>query len=458
MNRRTLLVIGIATFAVLFTFSLVFYKERVAFMDLSFHLFCLLKDKDFAIQNFRFGAFFTQLFPLVGDKLDWTLPSITKLYSISFISLYFSVFLILLKGFKNEKLALVYLLSCVLMTRHTFFWAQSELPQAMAFGFIYMALLHQYLQSTKLGWLRASMLILTLITAVFTHPLMIFFFLFSLFYTFILYPLEKKKVFVQTLFVFLITVVKNVYFKTSYDLSAMSSIKNGLNLFLQNPKLLSHKNYVHYFLFDYWLVTLIFITVLIWSLKNRKYYFFFFFSLFFLGYSFIVNLSEAYGAHQFYIENKYLPLVVFVTFPLVYQIFPLMNNKKILTTVTILMIGFSLFGIYEIQPMYLKRVNWYRTLLSSTAQLKQNKLIVPKSKAPEEILLMFWASSYEVWLLSTLETGVSRSVIIEEHEHEFPEATSKTNDFQAKWGIFPYSTFDKKYFNFIDSTTAYVAY
>lgn len=32
---------------------------------------------------------------------------------------------------------------------------------------------------------------------------------------------------------------------------------------------------------------------------------------------------------------------------------------------------------------------------------------------------MTWSSSYEFWLLSTIEEGVSRSIIIEEKENEF---------------------------------------
>lgn len=52
--------IGSLTYIVLGILALVFYLERTAFLDISFHLFYILKDGDFAIQNNRFAAALTQ--------------------------------------------------------------------------------------------------------------------------------------------------------------------------------------------------------------------------------------------------------------------------------------------------------------------------------------------------------------------------------------------------------------
>ena len=119
--------IGVCAYAILITFSILFFVERVGFMDLSFHLFCIIKDGDFAIQNNRFVAFFTQLFPLLSSKAGFGLTVVMKLYSASFIILNFTCFIILAFVLKSWRYGVIMVLLNVLMDTHTFFWAQSEL-------------------------------------------------------------------------------------------------------------------------------------------------------------------------------------------------------------------------------------------------------------------------------------------------------------------------------------------
>ncbi len=138
MNKRFIFILGVLSFGFALFFSIIYFLERTAFLDLSFHLFYLLKDNDYCIQNYRIGAVFTQSFPLIGAWLGLSLKSIAILYSTSFIVLYALTFFCILVGFKNVKLAIIYLFFCILITTHTFFWAQSELPQGVAYLFIYL--------------------------------------------------------------------------------------------------------------------------------------------------------------------------------------------------------------------------------------------------------------------------------------------------------------------------------
>ena len=116
------------------------------------------------------------------------------------------------------------------------------------------------------------------------------------------------------------------------------------------------------------------------------------------------------------------------------------------------MIIIGLIRIYATHPMYTKRLNVYRNFLKATENSTQKKLIIPASVAPMNTLLMTWASSYEFWLLSTIEKGESRSVIIEEKPGEFDWAMPERNSFIAKWGLWKYDQLDKRYFIFQDST------
>lgn len=149
MRKNTILLIASLTFLVMFILSIVFYKERTCFLDLSYLLFCILKDGDFVIQNYRLGAFFTQLFPLIGSKLGLSLKTITITYSMSFIILPLLTFLLIHIGLKNSKISIAYILFLMLMTTHTFYWTQSELPQAISFLFILIGLLDNISNNDK---------------------------------------------------------------------------------------------------------------------------------------------------------------------------------------------------------------------------------------------------------------------------------------------------------------------
>lgn len=109
MNKKQILIIGIFTYGVLLILSILFYKERTAFADISYHLFAILKDGTFAIQNNRFGAAITQLVPLVGSKLGLSLKAIAISYSIAFALLYLLIFIIICEYLKNTKIALAFL-------------------------------------------------------------------------------------------------------------------------------------------------------------------------------------------------------------------------------------------------------------------------------------------------------------------------------------------------------------
>ena len=269
MNKLSVLLIGLISFAFLFVFSVLFYKERTVFLDISFHLFCILKDHAFAIQNFRFGAFFTQLFPLIGCKLGLSLSTIACLYSVSFVLLPFIVFIILILS-KQVKIALAYLLFLLIMTTHTFYWIQSELPQGIAFLFLFIALLETNLQKAILPVSFTPFASILIFIISFSHPLLLFPFLFFIVYYWILkYP--NRSVLLAVLFLFLVFyTIKLMFFKTDYDSGAMSGIKN-LSLFFPNYiKLQSTKNFIHYFIHDYYLVSFLFFANLAFYLKTKN--------------------------------------------------------------------------------------------------------------------------------------------------------------------------------------------
>jgi hypothetical protein len=106
--------IGLFGLITLLALSLVFYRERISFLDSSYHLFFLLKDGTFAIQNFRFVAIFTQSIPLLLSYLHLPLNAIAIGYSASYVLLQIAIFWIIycFAFFSQPKLSSGYNQNC----------------------------------------------------------------------------------------------------------------------------------------------------------------------------------------------------------------------------------------------------------------------------------------------------------------------------------------------------------
>lgn len=455
MQRKLLGISGLITYTILLCLSIVFYKERIAFTDGAFHLFCLLKDLDYAIQNYRFIAIFTQSFPLVGAYLGGSLAQVSIAYSLSFVVLNIITFLLLFFGFKNNKLALAYLLFCTLMPRHSFYWCLSEIGQGTAACFVYIALIQHSLENTKRIWLQYSLAAILLVSCAFAHPLMLFLFLFLMLFL-ALEQRQNKKIYLGSMGFFVLAFgIKAIFFKTPNDSSSMGGLWQGLQSIDQFFSFPSNINYVHYFSEDYYWVSLLLLASLLYYGLNKQYVLFGLLAGAFISYSLMINISTKDGADQFYIENRYLFLSLYVIFPLVWHLLPAIKSVYWRNGIISILIATSLIALYKDHRNYTARLDFNRQLIHQSAQ----KRIIPKGRFDNQTLPLNWGTSYEIWLLSTMETGSTHSIIIEESEGEFEPAIKNKRALQMKWGLFDYETFARKdYFVFRDSSTVYVRY
>ena len=455
MQRKLLGIAGIITYTILLCLSILFYKERIAFTDGAFHLFCLLKDLDYAIQNYRFIALFTQSFPLVGAYLGGSLAQVSIAYSVSFVLLNIITFSLLFFGFKNNKLALAYLLFCTIMSRHSFYWCLSEIGQGTAACFVYIAYIQHSLENKKQIWLQYSIAALLLVSCAFAHPLMVFLWLFLMLFL-ALEQWEYKKMYLGSIGLFIIVyVIKSIFFKTPNDSSSMGGLWQGIQSIDQFFSFPSNINYVHYFSQDYYWVSLLLLASLIYYAYHKKYMLLGLVACSFIAYSLMINISTKDGADQFYIENRYLFLSMYVIFPFVWHLLPSVKHIYWRNRIVSILIATSLIAIYKDHHNYTARLDFNRQLIKQSTQ----KRIIPRGRFSPQALALNWGTSYEIWLLSTIETGNTHSIIIEDSENEFEAALHNKRALQMKWGLFDYSSFARKdYFVFRDSSTAYVRY
>ena len=91
---KRLYFIGIGAYAIMLFFSILFYKERIIFLDTAFTLFHIIKDNHFYIGFYRFGDAFNQIPPFLAIKSGLSLKIAMIAYSAGFVVYYFICYFI----------------------------------------------------------------------------------------------------------------------------------------------------------------------------------------------------------------------------------------------------------------------------------------------------------------------------------------------------------------------------
>ncbi len=448
--------IGILGYLMLFALSLLFYLERTVFIDIAYHLFHIIKDDSVAIQNYRFGSAITQVFPLLATQLKLPLDSVLQIYSGCFILVYFLCYLVIGVGLKDYKLALVLLFVNTLFVTGTFYWIQSELPQGLAISILFLAWFRR--QKT----LSAGVVIISLaglVTIAFFHPLLLFVFSFILIYFLLQKPqVVNKRLWITSFaFYFAAFLVKKYVFSTEYDNSAMDGAKQAF-LTLDIPwNSYANKQFLHHLTERfYWipvfglLIATTFVIRKAWTKLGL-------FAAYFFCYLLLVNVSyQGPETKDYYIENLYLPLGVFLAIPVIFDVLPFNHARRwIPYTLVVAVLVTAGLRIYRSSEPYTARLEWMRSFL----QAHQNeKLLVDPHSVPLDTLMMVWGTPYEFWLLSTIENRKTASIIIHEQPESVDWALGERKGFITTWGVFPYEELKAPYFHFTDTTSGYRLY
>jgi hypothetical protein len=451
---KRLFKIGTWAYLCLFVLAVLFYKERIIFVDLAYHVFFIVKDNTF-VNNRRFVATLTELLPLLARKAGLPLNAIVFLYSVSFILYYFTCYLICGRILKQYGFALLLLFFNILFVTDTFYWTQSELPQGAAILVILMAIMSntKLEQGLKNNLLKLLLIFAGLVTAVCAHITLIIPCIFA--FVFFLPDknvyIERKVVYVSIAFFLLAYLIKRFVFLSEYEQNAL---RNTENIYSGHYfDLYANRRFLSLCISRfYWLPILFVSTIIFYCIKKRwaKLILFFFFSL---GYPLFVNICypgpEVAG---FYIENLYLPLGIIISLPFIFDVL-LKLKTRMAAAVVVLIILTGTLRIYFAHTPYTKRLNWEKSFLEKNAGPK--KLIVSDKMVPNDFLMMTWGTPYEFWILSEITYGKTSSLIISDKPAALAGDANNTKAFVTWWGSFPYSELPPKYFHLPDSTSKY---
>ncbi len=440
-----------------------YYQERILFADLAYHLFYIIKDGNYEIQNGRFGSVLTQSIPLIGSYLGLSLKTITLAYSVGFVLFYFGIFLLIWKVLKNPILGLVLLLLNTIMVGGTFFWIQSEFPQGLAFMLLTFAIITRKQEWRAYYKLELLLLLPMLVAVVYFHPLIFIPFTYSSLFIWLSqdkWPINRTILGGSFAVFWLVFLLKNTLLKVnySYENSATAHLENFWTLFPNYFFIDSNANFVLYIATT--ALVVLFFGMSYWYVREKKWLKLLLLWSFFVGYFLLIGVTfNTVQFSQFYLENLYLPLSLMVAFPFVVDGLPAFRAHWQVVLIAAIVVT-CLGRIYVHSLAYTKRLNWQKELLAKTAALPNKKLLIDSADIPRDVLLYtYWGSPYEFWLLSSMDehsTGM-RSIVIHDDPWSLEYIKNNPDYFLTYWGNFPYKELSSPYFNLNDSSP-YVYY
>ena len=458
-NLRLTFWLGTAVYTALAVGAAVFYLERMAFLDMAFQTFQILRTGALQIQSGRFGAAGTQVFAWLAQASGLPLKGVLMSYSIGHALYYYLIFLLIVRVYRQWKWGLVLLLVSTLMTTHTFYWL-SEMPQGLAFLLLIPAGLHTKSALTAVRWWEYALLIAAAVTAFYFHPMVLYAMVFCSLYFLADTGLSKpnKALYALALAIFLaVAIIKYKVLKLDwYDAMSLERAKAFRELWPNWFDLQSNRDFLRWCVRDYYLVPLLVSANAVFHLVRKNWLKAGLSALFPAGFVLLVNVPFHGGDNQFYLENLYLPLALFAAIPFVFDVLPGLGRPAYIVAIPALLALCGLIRIFHAHRPWSERVQWEQTFLQETARLPQRKLILAEQQAPMDKLVLSWGTPYEFLLLSSLaHPDSARCILVDEAPERFDSLLARPRLFLGEFRNFTFEQLPGRYFHLSD-TSAYV--
>lgn len=459
---RSFKYIGHGGFLILFALSIVFFKERIVFIDNVFYLFKIIHFGKFNLEAGRYGAFISQIPLLIALKANLSLKGLILVYSASVVLIFYGVYFLCTHTLKNLASGLTIVFLFTLLMTKSFFHTAHESHQA----FVYCALLFAVLQfpfSKKWLAIKHVSSICLIIICFYTYPVSSLVILFILFYHLI--DTRKWKgvsVYLLILLVFALAIFKKYTTPdTSYEGAFLSELTNTSitwNVFMNyySTQFFLNRKWGMFF----WIIVVFFVLIafLIWNRSYIKLAYIFISSL-----AFLILLLIIYnkGDSNIMMERCFLPLVPVISIPFfneipgkrkIYQIFIMLLATTIIIAGTL--------RINKEGRMFKKKYNNLSALIEKSRDLENSKFLLKRTDEHVYNIIIPWTFSFTTLVISSIDNkNASRTFFMYKDLSNYEKyLDGNENVFLGTsfWLEWDQRSFNKDYFNL--SAESYVLY
>lgn len=403
--NKSLINIGHLSLLVTTILAIMFYKERVIWVDPGQQVFEMINEGGYKIFVGRYSMAINQTIPLIAIKLGMPLKHILLAYSLSFVFIYYICFIISVYWFKNIPAGL-----CIafvpLIIRQAFGHSISEAWLGIAYSGVFYALLNYYHQWKAKGikFILLFYFLSFLIIAInyFIHPITMLTIGFAIGFTF----LNKKEfrsvhIYIVTFIVLFIYLLKFIFPANHHEENFFAGLKMADQLIPQLFNLPIIK-FIAFAFFKIYLFILIpfFISAILYIKKKRI-----MLLLFVAGYALfevlVASLAFYKGDAHFALESRLIPLVMIIMIPFIELLQTMRKNYLVIIGMLAGLTISHVILISEVRKVHTRRINHYENLLSEVGHYPERKFYMNES-TKRHSAINSWGPAVETLLLSSL--------------------------------------------------------
>jgi hypothetical protein len=453
-NEKTAILL---LFTVLLIGSFYFSLERVLYSDSSFILFRIINLGSLQPQEYRFGSFITQLFPLVGSKLHLPLSWIVLLYSASFNFFYLAIAGILVLRLKEYSIAILMSFYFVLFVSDTYYWITNEVHQAIGWMFLFFGLTIYFLKKNSPLFISIPIFLILGFLSIFTHPLVVF----PVVFLWIFFLLVKKIplnlttiIFSSLLLVLLISKILVSFRSGHYDTDKLI----GLREFSISKTWHSYTTpfvieFLKRCLTNYWIVPILFFAGIYSAIRLKKYVQVLWVIIFSFVYFTAMCLTFS-NFLPFYTESELMPATIIFSILFIYYTLPTLKPKMVLLILSGIFLVRLIYIAYASEK-FTERKNWLYTNLETMRTRNIRKGIIFRLEMKQKEYLSVWAVPQESMIASALSNDEPNLTFvvggINELKKRLPRNNKQILDAYQFWD---FESLNKDYFSF-DTTAHY---
>jgi hypothetical protein len=448
--------------AILLAASVLYYKERMLFIDAPHVLFRIINDRGFFISDYRYGSFISQLFPLVGIALHLSLKWVMIVYSAGFYVFYLSVSLLLVCKYRDYKLAILFGLYLTLFASATFFWPNNEVHQGIAWLLLAFAVNFAIAAKKWPVFVSLPIFAASFYLAIFTHPVIMIatIYLWLFFYLSRLHwPYSKAQSLICSGVLLLILYLKfNQGLHDGYD---STKIENVTGFHPGQFKKVFFSAQLRFFvkncLTNYWVFPVLFAAGIVSLVRQRRFAILSLTVFASAAYLFLVCITfpDMSDNNRFYMESEYMPLVLLACAPFVYYTLPQLRPAAATFILALIFIS-RLAYIAAAAAPFTNRVAILDGIHAKMKEKNLAKIIIHEPiPAVDEALILNWGVPVESFFLSALHGERPQRTFFFSDGNQLKAFNTHSRDtFLGCWEKRCTAHLNSRYFQ-LDTTTPY---
>lgn len=409
---RNIQFLGYTLFALLTIAALWLYKERVLYVDSAYYAFNMLNEGHPVAEHNRYALYIYQLLPWAMMKAGFAVSIVLRTYSVSHILLHIIAFIILLR-IRQPLLALILLIMQIIGYRECFFLTVNETALAISATLTLAGCLSYFKTKQTPVYLQFISYITCIGIGFFSHPMAMIIIPFVIAYHWINqgnFNNDLKQILILFLSLIVVFICKKLISKESgYENDLFAQLGNTTQILSNLKDVYSFKFFTGefklqaYFFSIYIMPTALAVYCIFRYIREKQYRQLAFYLLSIISFWFIIIIFFNRGDGNIFMEKNFTPWILVAIYPL--KDLLKIDGEYLKTSqliVFVAIIGYSIFGVLKVTPMYQKRMYLMDDLITVKNEGK-SKLILQDSMVNHEEWLGIWALPYESILLSKVK-------------------------------------------------------